>query len=356
MQKNEEKSYQPLIVPNFNWVRATDHEGDLIVSPLEPGFGVTLGNALRRVMLSCVEGCAVTWVIINGANHEFSTLEGISEEVLQILLNIKKLVIKNKTGKPGMMHLSKSGPGLATAADITVDEHLEIVNKDHVLATLAANGKLDIQLCVEMGRGYKFAQWPLGTKYHEDGKIYVDSLFSPVQKVAYTVEKTRVGNDIDYDKLILSITTNGSVTVSDVVRYAASVLRVHFLHFLGEQTELNFGSSESTAVATEDVSVVTDLGAKNGISVDLFLKPIEDLELSVRAYNCLVSAGIKRVIDLVNLSDDDTLKIKNFGRKSLKEVKDVLVGLGLRFGMNIKEHDLKKALKDKSVINVGKFN
>lgn len=343
------KRYQPLTIPKIEWNKhsLTNKFGQLIAQPLEPGFGITFGNALRRVLLGGVEGSAVTSVIIKGVNNEFSTLKGVAEDTMQVVLNIKQLVIKNTTGLPGKMSLKFKGEGVATANDIVTDEHLEVVNKDHIIANVSANGDLDIQFFVQPGRGYQLAQWPIGQGVDEQGKIHLDSMFSPVSNVTFEVEKTRVGRDIDYDKLILSIETNGSETALDVLNYAVSVLRTQLEFFLAA-SEIPFNeisAPEQPEVQEQDVQLNdTQL---QGVPIELLLKPIDELELSVRAHNCLINAGIKRIIDLVNLSEDDGLKIKNFGRKSLNEVKDSMQSFGLHFGMNIKESDIKKLLEQR---------
>lgn len=344
----QRKSYKPLTIPKLHWEKSvsSDVVGELVVQPLEPGFGVTLGNALRRVMLSSIEGAAVTSVIIKGVNNEFSTLKGVVEDVLQVVLNIKGIVVKNESGEPGMMRLSLKGESVARAGDIETDAHLEIVNKDHVIAHLGYDAELDIQFFVGTGRGYVPAQWPRGESLQEDGRIFVDAMFSPVRRVEYTIEKTRVGQEIDFDKLLLRVYTNGAMKPQDVVHYGTSVLRTQFEHFL-TATEIPFNEiSHKEEVVPVTEHVVEQRGPTAGLPVDLFLKPIDELEFSVRAHNCLVGAGVKRIIDLINLSDEEVLKIKNFGRKSLREVKEILAAFGLRLGMNVKELDLKKMIKE----------
>ena len=341
-------NYRPLILPKLSWNKQVSSEtsGELVVQPLEPGFGTTLGNALRRVMLSSIEGSAVTSVIIKGVNNEFSTVKGVIEDTLQLVLNLKQIVIKNSTGEPGKMFMSVKGVGVAKVADIKTDAHLELVNKDHVIAHLAPDAELEIEFFVETGRGYVAAQWPIGKSLQDDNRIYLDAMFSPIKRVEYNIEKTRVGQRIDYDKLILCVQTNGAVKPQDVVHYATSVLRTQLEHFL-QATEIPFNDISKEAVQEGKEEGKTFLeGPTKGLPVELFLKPIDELEFSVRAHNCLIGAGIKRVIDLVNLSEDDVLKIKNFGRKSLREVKEILAAFGLHLGMNVKELDLKKALKD----------
>ncbi len=344
----ERKEYRSLTMPKLTWNKKelTTTYGELVAQPLEPGFGITLGNALRRILYAGVEGSAVTSVIIKGVNNEFSSLQGVEEDVMQLVLNLKNIVVKNKEGKPGKMHLQVKGNAIATVADIKADEHLELVNKDHVLAHVSEHGELDIEFFVEPGRGYKAAQWPIDKALQEDGRIYIDAMFSPIRKVMFDVEKTRVGKDIDYDKLILRIHTDGSENPLDVIHYSVSVLRTQLEHFLAS-SEIPF--NQISALPEEEKvgepEELEQLGIK-GLSPELLLKPIEELELSVRAHNCLINAGIKRIIDLVNLSEDEALKIKNFGRKSLGEVKESMKAFGLSFGMNIKESQLKKAIKE----------
>lgn len=347
----DKKEYKPLTIPKLTWNKKTltDTFGELVAQPLEPGFGMTLGGTLRRILLGGIEGAAVTSVIIKGINNEFTALPGVSEDAMQVLLNIKGIVIKNTTGKPGRMRLTVDGEATAKAADIVADGHLEIVNPDHVIARVSAGGKLDIEFFVEIGRGYQRAQWPVGQALQEDNRVYLDAMFSPVRKVMFDVEKTRVGKDIGYDKLILRITTNGAENPIDVVHYAVSILRTQLEHFI-TGTEIPFNEISDVPSYTEDDDA-GDAAAGDGlkgISPEVLMKPIEELELSVRAHNCLINAGIKRFIDLVNVVEDEGLKIKNFGSKSLNEVKDGLKAFGLSLGMNIKESDLKKALQDKA--------
>lgn len=343
------KTYQPLTIPRLSWNKATlrNNYGELIAQPLEPGFGITLGNALRRILLGGVEGSAVTSVIINGVNNEFSPLTGVVEDTMQVILNIKQLVVRNTTGQSGKMSLNVTGDAIARASDIVCDEHLEVINKEHVIAHVAAAGILEIEFFVDSGRGYQPAQWPVGQALQEDNRIYIDALFSPVTKVTFDVEKTRVGREIDYDKLKLEIHTDGSETPVDVVHYSVSVLRTQLEHFQ-TLTEIPFNeiSSLPEEEKSEEQPEIPEASLK-GIPVELLLKPIDELELSVRAHNCLINAGIKRIIDLVNLSEDEGLKIKNFGRKSLNEVKESMKSFGLFFGMNIKESDIRKLLEHK---------
>lgn len=344
----DKKEYQPLKIPRIAWSKEslTATHGQLIAQPLEAGFGLTLGNALRRVLLGGVEGVAVTSVIIQGVNNEFSPLPGVIEDTMQLLLNIKQLVVKSKNGKPGTMRLRVQGQAVVTAADIEPDDNIILVNKDLVLAQVAEDGILDIEFFVNSGRGYQQAQWPMSSGLQPDGRIYLDAMFSPIRKVTFDVEKTRVGGDIDYDKLILTVQTDGSENPVEVVHYAVSVLRTQLEHFL-TATEIPFNSMVNAEVQeVPEASADQTTATIKNIPIDLLLKPIDELELSVRAHNCLINAGIKRILDLVNLSEDEGLKIKNFGRKSLDEVKESMKSFGLSFGMDIKESDIKKIMKE----------
>jgi DNA-directed RNA polymerase subunit alpha len=344
-----EREYRPLTIPRVTWDKQTIQKGygQLVAQPLEPGFGITFGNALRRILLGGIEGAAVTSVIIEGVNNEFSVVPGVVEDVMQLCLNFKQIVVKSLNGKPGLMKLKVKGKSVVTVADIQTDHHLELINKDFVLAHLSANTTLEVDFFVEMGRGYQRAQWPEGKMLQADNKIYLDALFSPVIKVTFDVEKTRVGKEIDYDRLILHIHTNESENPLDVFHYAVSVMRSQLEHFLAS-TEIPFNeiSKKPEPEVVKEPEETKEYFIK-GIPVDLLLKSIDELELSVRAHNCLMNADIKRIIDLVNLNEDEGLKIKNFGRKSLNEVKDSMKTLGLSFGMNINKEELEKILKER---------
>jgi len=344
------KEYKPLTLPKLGWDRQTMSSsfGRLVAEPLEPGFGVTLGNAMRRVLLGAIEGTAVTSIVIKGVNNEFSSIPGVIEDIMQIVLNIKQIVIKNRTNTSGKMRLSVSSPQTVTSADIVCDEHLEIVNKEHVLAHTSQGGVLDIEFTVESGRGYQVAQWPIGQSLQEDGRIYLDAMFSPVRNVTCNVDNARVGKDIDFDKMTLDITTNGAIDPVEALNYAVSVLRTQFENFLvGSEVPFNDISGQESIVNPVEVAEIEDFGLK-GVSLELLMKPIDELEFSARAHNCLINADIRRVIDLVNFTEDEGLKIKNFGRKSLDEVKEILRSLGLRLGMDIKEEVVVKALQKQS--------
>lgn len=342
--------YRPLTIPKVQWNKKslTANYGELVAQPLEPGFGITFGNALRRVLLGSIEGSAVTSVIIKGVNNEFASLPNVVEDIMQILLNIKGIIVKNSTGQAGEMSVHFKGAGVVKASDLKVSEHLTIVNPAHEIANVSAGGELDIQFFVESGRGYQPAQWPLGKGIQEDDRIYLDAMFSPVSKIFFDVEKTMVGKDIDFDKLTVKIFTNGAETPTDALNYAVSVLRSQLEHFL-VSTEISFNEFSKVTVE-EPVSSkeeTSGLGLDSR-TVEILLKPIDELELSARAHNCLISAGKKRILDLVNLSREEALNLKNFGSKSLNEVEESLHSLGLSFGADIKEADIKKILKSKS--------
>ena len=230
------RTYQPLTIPKLEWKQdtLTRQQGKLVAQPLEPGFGITFGNALRRILLGGLEGSAVTSVIIKGVNNEFSSLDGVNEDAMQVILNCKEICVRNETGEPGKMHLSVNEAGEVRASSITADEHLEVLNPDHVIAHVAQGGTLDIEFFVEPGRGYRPAQWPEDTAIQEDNRIYLDATFSPVRNVTFDVEKTRVGKDIDYDYLTLFIQTDGSFTPPEALHYAVSVLRTQLEQFLVE--------------------------------------------------------------------------------------------------------------------------
>ena len=347
------RDYQPLTIPQLSWDKKTISEGygELVAQPLEPGFGITLGNALRRTLLGGIEGAAVTSVIIKGVNNEFAVVPGVVEDTMQLCLNIKQLIVKSIDGKPGKMRLNIEGKKstVVTAAAIVTDDNLEVINKDFVLAHLATDTFLDISFDVEVGRGYRPAQWPEGKTLQDDDRIYLDAMFSPVRKVSFDIEKARVGKEIDYDKLILRVETDKSENPVDVVHYAVSVLRTQLEYFL-ESSEIPFNEISKEPEVEEELVLDEPVQPMiKGVPVELLLKPIDELELSVRAHNCLMQANIKRVVDLVNLTEDHGLKIKNFGKKSLNEVKDSMKSFGLSFGMDIQEEQLEKAMRDKNL-------
>ena len=290
--------------------------GRFAIEPLERGFGHTLGNALRRVLLNSLPGAAVTSIRIDGVQHEFSTVPGVKEDVSEIILNFKMLSVRMFADEPKTLELDAEGPCEVTAADIRVDDEVEVINPDLHIATLGEGAKLHITLTIDIGRGYvsadknKTPQMPIGV-------IPVDSIYTPIRKVNYTVTDTRVGQVTDYDKLLLDVWTNGSVLPDEAISMAAKILK--------EQLELFVGLTDQTMPMPHS--------EREDNNKDKVLEmTIEELDLSVRAYNCLKRAGINTVAELVQRNQEDMMKVRNLGKKSLEEVEQKLqaLGLGLR--------------------------
>ncbi len=305
----------------------TDTYGKFHAEPFERGFGMTVGNSLRRILLSSLEGSAITRVSIQGVQHEISTIPGVVEDVTDIILNIKSLVIKNQSDQTKIVRIEKHGAGPVRAADIQHDELVTIVNPEHHIATLTADVPLVIELVVENGRGYRTSEENAG-KEREIGPIPVDSSFSPVVRVKYDIEETRVGQRTNYDKLIMEIWTNGTITPQMALVEAAKIMRKHLNPFVqysepGPEVPLDEPIEIGGAAA---VGVDQELERKLNMS-------LAELELSVRATNCLESEGIATVRDLVMRSDDELLEVRNFGETTLKEVKGKLQERGLHLGM-----------------------
>jgi DNA-directed RNA polymerase subunit alpha len=299
---------------------ATNFYAKFTCEPLERGFGITVGNSLRRVLLSSLQGAATTAIRIEGALHEFTTVPDVVEDVSDIILNLKEVVFKAATPKTYTVRIDREGPGAVYARDIILVDGLSVLNPDHLVAVLDKKGPLSMELTVNVGRGYvpaernKTPTMPIGT-------IPIDALFSPIRKVNYTVQNARVGQVTDYDKLTLEVWTNGSVTPADAVAFAAKILK--------EQLSIwvNFEESEET-------SYVAAVGDDEPLNENLF-RSVEELELSVRSANCLQNANITLIGELVQRTEQDMLKTKNFGRKSLKEIKEILANMGLSLGMKI---------------------
>lgn len=287
-----------------------------ILDPLEPGFGYTLGNSMRRTLLSSIPGAAVTNIRIQGVSHEFSTIAGVKEDVVEVILNIKNLVVSSEHDAPVVAHLTKSAAGPVTAADIQVPAGVEVHNPELVLATLNAKGKLEIEFIIERGRGYVQASQNRNPDA-EAGVIPVDSIYSPVLKVSYRVEATRAGEFTNFDKLIVDVETKQSVEPRDAVASAGSTL----VELFGLAKELN-DEAEGIEIGPAPV----EIAASNELST-----PIEDLDLTVRSYNYLKREGINTVLELIALSEDQLMNIRNFGSKSVDEVRDKLTELGLKF-------------------------
>jgi len=298
-----------------------DGYGKFVIEPLERGFGLTLGNALRRVLLSSLQGAAITAVRIDGVLHEFSTLPGVIEDVTEIILNLKQVRLKLHGDGPKKGTFEMRGKGEVRAGDIKVDPEVEILNPDLHIATLNRDGDLRMEVEINGGRGYVSADLHSQTD-RPIGVIPIDSLFSPVTKVNYNVEATRLGQRIDYDKLTIDVWTDRSILPSDAVAVAAKILRDHFNLFIHFEEPIE---EEVEEEVDEEIMRVRRLLDKS----------VEELELSVRSSNCLRAAEIKTIGDLVQKSEPEMLKFRNFGRKSLKEIQDILGEMGLAFGMDV---------------------
>lgn len=304
---------------------STPTYGKFAIEPFERGFGITVGNSLRRVLLSSLEGAAVTRVKIKGATHEFTTLPGVMEDVADIILNIKTLIIKSFTSEPKTMTLKSSKKGPITAGMIECDSSIEIINKDLLIATLTDDVNFEIEFTIETSRGYIPAE-ELAAGEQELGAIEVDAFFSPVTRVRYRTEDTRVGQKTNYDKLIMEIWTNGTITPEMALVEAGKILRKHLNPFV-QYFEMGQQIPEGGTIETGD-EVDEELNRKLAMSV-------QELELSVRASNCLESAQIETVGQLVKMAESELLKIRSFGKTSLREIKRKLADLGLSLGMNV---------------------
>ncbi len=290
--------------------------GKFIIAPLERGFGTTLGNSLRRVLLSSLPGAAITKVKIDNVLHELSTISGVVEDVAEVILNIKGICIRKYGDEPIELEIEKKGPGALTAADFAVDSSVEIVNPDHYIATLNEDADINIQVRVENGSGYRIAEF---NKSEEDpiGTIAVDSSFTPVTKMNYSIENTRVGQITDFDKLTLEVWTNGTLTAPDAISKGADIL-MNYLELFRELPNCDFEKE----VVEDEEDVNTE---------ELYSIHVEELDLTLRSFNCLKRAGIDTVGDIVSKSKDEMAKIKNFGKKSLDEVEDKIHSMGLEF-------------------------
>ena len=311
-------------IPKIVHEDVDDHRGVFAIEPLDRGFGHTFGNSLRRVLLSSLEGAAVTSVKVEGTAHEFTTLPGVREDVTDIILNLKNLVARLHGESPEIeVHIAKKGPGAVTAADIEAPADLEILNPELEIANLSDRGRLEITLTIGRGRGYSPAELNRGPQ-HTIGVIPMDSIFSPVRRVAYQVEAARVGQRTDYDKLTLDITTDGSVDPKDALGEAAEILIRQLAIFTDIDKMEGFGEQ---AVTTGD-----GVSPETGLARGMENFPIEELELGVRSYNCLKRVGIETIGDLVMKTENELAAIPNFGKKSIEEVKETLAqhGLGLR--------------------------
>jgi DNA-directed RNA polymerase subunit alpha len=299
--------------------------GKFVAEPFERGFGVTVGNSLRRILLSSLEGSAVTQIKVHGAQHEFSSLPGVIEDVTDVVLNVKSLVVKNHSEQTRVVRIEKNQKGPITGADVRTDDQVEVVNKDLVIATLTEDVPFLLEMVIENGRGYVPATEHT-PQAQEIGIIPVDAAFSPVTRVRYEVEETRVGQKTNYDKLTVEIWTNGSVTPEMALVEAAKILRKHLNPFV-QYSELG-AMVHSEARAAGPLSIDQATEAKLGMS-------LAELELSVRATNCLESENITTVRDLVTRTEEQLLEVRNFGETTMSEVREKLADIGLRLGMRL---------------------
>ncbi|MBK8014148.1 MAG: DNA-directed RNA polymerase subunit alpha [Deltaproteobacteria bacterium] len=305
--------------------------GKFFAEPLERGFGITIGNSLRRVLLSSLQGAAVTSVRIEGARHEFTSMPGITEDVADIILNLKDVLIKMSTYEQRTLKVEKKGPAIVRASDIEAPDGVEVLNKDRVIATVGEDGHLKMEMTCRKGRGYVQAEMNKTSTTPVDA-IPIDSIFSPVKKVNYHVTNARVGQQTDYDKLTLEVWTDGSVAPEDAVAYAAKILKDQLSIFINFEEDI-------------EPEIIVEPQPEEKFNENL-LRTVDELELSVRSANCLANANIKYIGDLVQKTESEMLKTKNFGRKSLKEIKEILAEMGLSLGMRLDSwppKDLKKS-------------
>lgn len=317
------KNWRNLIRPKYLEIDSetkTANYGKFTAKPLERGFGLTLGNALRRILLSSLQGAAIVSVKIEGVLHEFSSLPGVKEDITNIILNLKEVKLKLLQGESATMTLNASGAGTITAANIETGGNVEILNPEQVIATMGEEGKLNVELSVKMGKGFSLAEQnkdvdaPVGT-------IFLDSNFAPIERVNYNVTNARVGQATDYDRLTLEVWTNGSVAPEDAVAFSAKILKDQLQIFINFDEAIEPQIEEKPV---EEVKVNENLNRR-----------VEELELSVRSANCLQNANIRYIGELVQKSEMEMLKTKNFGRKSLNEIKEILTEMGLGLGMKL---------------------
>jgi DNA-directed RNA polymerase subunit alpha len=327
-----QKSWKDLIRPKRLEVEKetlTPTYGRFTAEPFERGFGITIGNSLRRILLSSLQGGAITSLKVDGVLHEFSTIPGTKEDITEIILNLKEVRLKLHTEGPKTIRVKAEGPKVLKAGDILTGDAVEILNPDHYIATLSRDGKLSMEMVVKTGRGYVSAErnkeegQPIGT-------IPMDAIFSPIKKVNYTVTNARVGQITDYDKLILEVWTDGSLNPEEAVAHAAKILKDQLSIFITFEEE------------EEEVSYPEDEEEKEAFNENL-LRSVDELELSVRSANCLKHANIKLIGDLVQRTEAEILATKNFGRKSLNEIKEILTEMGLSLGMKLDHWPPKKS-------------
>ncbi|MBN2645242.1 MAG: DNA-directed RNA polymerase subunit alpha [Desulfuromonadaceae bacterium] len=327
------KNWRDLIKPKRLQVDTrslTESYGKFTAEPFERGFGTTIGNSLRRILLSSLQGAAITSVRIKGVLHEFSTVPGVTEDVTDIILNLKSVLLRLEGHESRNVRIVKKGAGVITAGDIITDANVEILNPDMYIATCTKEADVEIDMVVSMGKGYVAAEKNRDEKAPV-GTIPIDSIFSPIKKVNFTVTNARVGQITDYDKLTLEVWTDGSVKPDDAVAYAAKILKEHLQMFI------NFDEEQIPEIEPEEEEVYK-------INENLY-RSVEELELSVRSANCLKNARIGLIGDLVQKTEAEMLKTQNFGRKSLNEIKDILADMGLTLGMKLENFPDPEYLK-----------
>ncbi len=341
--KDFQRNWQDLIKPKRlerDEKTSTPTYGKFVCEPLERGYGITLGNALRRVLLSSIQGSAITSVKIDGVLHEFSTITGVKEDVTEIVLNLKGIELKMHTYEPQVLRVSAAGECDVKAGDISTGHQVEILNPEHHIATLSEGARLDMEMTVEMGRGYEPVE-RRGDTRNAIGVILIDALFSPVKKVNYMVTNARVGRRTDYERLTLEIWTNGIILPEDALAYGAKILREQLTVFI------NFDEKEVDArVETEEKKEI--MGTE-----DILFMTLEDLDLSARSLNCLRKANVEYTGDLIQKTEEELLNLENFGKRSLVEIKDKLsehgLGLGMKINKEVFESEKSKRLKERRV-------
>lgn len=318
------RNWRDLISPKKLQVESeslTNTYGKFFAEPFERGFGTTLGNSLRRVLLSSLQGAAITSVKIKGVLHEFSSIPGVTEDVTNIILNLKGVSLKMYGNESRIVRIIHKGDGIIKAGDIVSDANVEILNPDHHIATCSKDANLEVEMVVKLGKGYVPADRNRDEKAPV-GTIPIDAIFSPIKKVNFTVTNARVGQMTDYDKLILELWTNGSIVPEDAVAFAAKILKEQLSIFINFDEEAEPAEEAETEEEREKIN-------------ENLYRSVDELELSVRSANCLKNAGIKMIGELVSRSEAEMLKTQNFGRKSLNEIKDILADMGLTLGMKL---------------------
>ncbi len=317
-----------LQMPNSLMVdECTDTFGRFILQPLERGYGVTIGNSFRRVLLSSLPGIAITAIKIDGVKHEYSSINGVAEDVYDLILNLKGVRFKQVEQSSGVINVDVQGPGIFTAGDIEdASGEYSVLNKDHHIATLAEDGNIRIELHLGRGRGYVTSEENQIEEETDIGIMPIDTIFTPIKSVKYSVENVRVGQKTDYEKLIMEVTTDGSINPKEALTIAGKILKDHIEKFITEEIEEPF-TQEEDEVDAESVRIA-----------NLLKTSIEDLNLSVRAYNCLKSANINTIAELVSKDESELLRFRNFGRKSLAELLEVIEEKNLQFGMDVSKY------------------